>query len=224
MRKMNKKKPKAIVLFSGGLDSATLLYYVARDFNPVCLTFNYNQRHKKEINCAKEIARRLNVRLIVLDVPFPDIGSALLDKSQPIPTELSNSIPPTYVPGRNTVFIALAMSYAEVFGIEKIFIAVNAVDYSGYPDCRPEYIAEINKLSELATKTGAQGRPIKIEAPFVNMAKAEIIKLGFNLSVPYELTWSCYAGGDFPCGECDSCRLRRKGFEDAGKTDPLLSA
>ncbi len=216
-------KEKAIVLFSGGLDSTTLLYYVMEQYEPLCIAFNYGQRHNRELSSAREITQRLNLELLVLDIPFPDKGSALLDRGEKIPEQLTDFIPITYVPGRNTVFIALALSYAEAYSINKVFIAVNAIDYSGYPDCRPEYISKFNELVSIGTKTGVNGKAIEILAPFVHMTKADIIKLGMKLAVPYELTWSCYKGEDRPCGVCDSCRLRLKGFEDAGFTDPLFS-
>ncbi len=217
------EKLDAIVLLSGGLDSATLLYYVKRRFNPLALVFLYGQRHRKELNSALKIAKACRVKAKRVKVDFPEVGSALLDTRLKLPGRLSRKIPITYVPGRNIVFLSIALSYAEAYGIDKIFIGVNAIDYSGYPDCRPEFIRAFNRMVKLGTKAGVESRPVKIVAPFINLKKSEIIKIGVSLGVPYELTWSCYAGEEKPCGRCDSCRLRAKGFREAGVNDPLLS-
>ncbi len=217
------KKYSAIVLLSGGLDSSTLLYYVKRNYEVLALVFLYGQRHSRELKSALELAKRTGVDVKKVKIPFPEIGSALLDERLKLPTRLSKKIPITYVPGRNIVFLSLAVSYAEAYGIDKIFIGVNAIDYSGYPDCRPEFIRAFNRVIKVGTKQGVEGKQIKVLAPFINMSKADIIRVGLSLGVPYELTWSCYAGGDRPCGKCDSCRLRAKGFREAGVNDPLLS-
>ncbi len=216
------KKYSAIVLLSGGLDSSTLLYYVRRNYEVLALVFVYGQRHKRELQSALKVAKRAGVGVEKVHVEFPKVGSALLDHNLRLPQRLSKKIPITYVPARNLVFLSVALSYAEAYGIDKIFIGVNAIDYSGYPDCRPEFIRAFNEMVKVATKKGVEGNPIEVYAPFINMSKAEIIKIGISLGVPYELTWSCYAGGKRPCGKCDSCRLRAKGFREAGVDDPLL--
>ena len=218
------KRYSAIVLLSGGLDSSTLLYYVKRKHTPLGLIFLYGQRHKKEIRSAVSVARAAGVDVKKLRLPFPDVGSALLDESIPIPERLSKNIPATYVPARNIVFLSMALSFAEAYGIDKIFIGVNAIDYSGYPDCRPEFVEAFNHMIKVGTKKGVEGRGCEVLAPFIHMTKADIIRIGLSLGVPYELTWSCYKGGDVPCGTCDSCRLRAKGFKEAGVNDPLLSS
>ncbi len=217
------RRHSAIVLLSGGLDSSTLLYYVRRTYNVLALIFLYGQRHKRELRSALNVAKRAGVDVRKIRVPFPEIGSALLDKRLKLPTRLSKKIPITYVPARNIVFLSLGLAYAEAYGIEKVFIGINAIDYSGYPDCRPEFVRAFNRVIKVGTKRGVEGKPVKVLAPFINMSKAEIIRIGLSLGVPYELTWSCYAGGDAPCGKCDSCRLRAKGFREAGVDDPLLS-
>ncbi len=221
MAKINKNH-SAIVLLSGGLDSSTLLYYVKRQYRPLGLVFLYGQRHDREIRSALSIAKAAGVDVKKLRVPFPETGSALLDKSASIPTRLSKRIPPTYVPARNIVFLSLALSFAEAYGVDKIFIGVNAIDYSGYPDCRPEFVDAFNKVIQVGTKKGVEGKGVEVLTPFIHMTKAEIIKVGISLGVPYELTWSCYRGEDLPCGTCDSCRLRARGFKEAGINDPLL--
>ncbi len=223
--KKNNDTYSSIVLFSGGLDSATLLYYVRRKYpNPLAMVFLYGQRHKRELDSAMAVARRAGVKVKKVRVPFPEVGSALLQPELKLPSRLTNEIPITYVPARNIVFLSLALAYAEAYGIDKIFIGVNAIDYSGYPDCRPEFIRAFNRVIKVGTKAGVEGRPVKVMAPFVNLTKADIIRIGTSLGVPYELTWSCYAGGERPCGRCDSCRLRAKGFREAGIDDPLLSS
>ncbi len=215
----------SIVLLSGGLDSATLLYYVRRKFpEPLAMVFLYGQRHRRELDSALAVARKAGVKVKKVKVPFPEVGSALLQPELKLPSRLTNKIPITYVPARNIVFLSLALAYAEAYGIDKVFIGVNAIDYSGYPDCRPEFIRAFNRMIRVGTKAGVEGHPIKVIAPFVTLTKAEIIKIGTSLGVPYELTWSCYAGGERPCGRCDSCRLRAKGFREAGIDDPLLSS
>jgi 7-cyano-7-deazaguanine synthase len=205
---------KAVVLLSGGLDSATTLFY-AKDKGYQCfaLTFDYGQRHKKEIQAAKHIAKIAKIPQTILKIALPWKGSALLDEKASLPKnrstrKMSKEIPVTYVPARNTIFLSYALSYAEALGAEAIFIGANAIDYSGYPDCRPNFIKSFERTGKLGTKSGK----IRILAPLIKLTKAEIIKLGKKLGVPHEKTWSCYAGGQTPCGVCDSCLIRNKGF------------
>lgn len=218
---------KAVVLLSGGLDSTTTLYLAkARGFRCFCLIFNYGQRHKKEVSLAKTIAEKNLCRGIVLDIKLPWGGSALLDKDIPLPQnrkcpDIPKEIPPTYVPGRNTLFLSYALSFAESIGARDIFIGANAIDFSGYPDCRPAFFTAFNRLSTVATKAGVSNKRIKVHAPLLYKTKAGIIKLGMKLKVPFALTWSCYRGGKRPCGQCDSCILRQEGFRVAGTKDPL---
>jgi len=219
---------KAIVLVSGGLDSATTLYYAkSKGYDCKCLVFDYGQRHRREIESAKEIVRSAGFDYRVIKFNFPWKGSALLDRKIPLPLKNAlrkkgRGIPPTYVPARNMVFISFAVSYAEAIGAGAVFIGANAVDFSGYPDCRPGYYEVFNKLIARGTRSGLAKRKIRIFTPLIDMTKAEIIKLGKRLGVPYGSTWSCYAGGRRPCLECDSCIFRAKGFSEAGIKDPLL--
>ena len=213
----------AVILLSGGLDSATTLYVAKKSgFKCFCLVFDYGQRHKKEINCAKKIAQKSGCSYKILKIDLPWGGSALLDKKIKVPTAKGKNIPVTYVPARNTIFLSFALSYAEAIGADAIFIGANAVDFSGYPDCRPKYYTAFQKLGKIGTKKGVEGKSIKIFTPLINKTKAEIIKLGIKLGVPYRFTWSCYKGGRFPCGKCDSCIFRAKGFKEANLNDPLL--
>ncbi len=218
---------KAVVLLSGGLDSTTTLAIAINDgYDVYPITFRYGQRHNREIESAKKISEYYNLKLKIVDINLREIGGSALTDNIDVPKnrslgEISREIPVTYVPARNTIFLSIALGYAEVIDADRIYIGVNALDYSGYPDCRPEYIEEFNKLSKLATKRGVEGKPIEIVAPLIHMTKAEIIKKGMELNVPYELTWSCYEGGEKPCGKCDSCILRLKGFMEAGEMDPL---
>jgi len=207
---------KAVILLSGGLDSTTTLYYAkAKGFKCFCLLFDYGQRHKKELKAAVKLAKMNKCIYIVVKIALPWSKSALTDRKVKVPVEnkqIGKDIPVTYVPARNTIFLGFAASYAESIGAKKIFIGANALDYSGYPDCRPNYIKAYEKAVNLGTKSGVSGNKLKIETPLINLTKAEIIKLGIKLKVPYELTWSCYNGGKKPCGVCDSCLLREKGF------------
>ena len=220
---MNRRN--AIVLVSGGLDSATALA-VARDegFHCYALSLDYGQRHRAELQAAVQVADALGAtehRTMAVD--FAGIGgSALTDSRIPVPEQPTQGIPVTYVPARNTVFLALALGWAEVAGAGAIYIGVNAVDYSGYPDCRPEFVKAFQSLARLATKAGVEGAPIRIETPLIHLSKAEIIKLGTALGVDYSMTVSCYQADDQgrACGYCDSCRLRHAGFETAGIDDP----
>ncbi len=222
---------KAVVLLSGGLDSATTLYFAkAKGFQCYCLIFDYGQRHKKEIASAKKIAQRAGCAWQIIKLSLPWKGSSLLDKKLKIPEfsnstnsiNSSNSIPSTYVPARNIIFLSFALSCAEAIKASSIFIGANAIDYSGYPDCRPEFYRAFIRAVNLGTKAGVEGRGFSIFTPLIKMTKAGIIKLGTRLKVPYELTWSCYQGGRKPCGKCDSCNFRARGFQEAGYRDPLL--
>ena len=216
---------KAVVLLSGGLDSATALA-IALDQGYQCfvLSFDYGQRSLTELNAAKQIAQNMGVaEHRVIRLHLEDFGgSALTDHSIDVPEEETEDIPVTYVPARNTVFMSLALGWAEVLEADSIFIGVNAVDYSGYPDCRPEYIAAFENMANLATKRGVQGQPISIETPLIALTKEQIIQTGNELGVDYSLTVSCYQADDQgrACGHCDSCRLRTQGFVDAGIADP----
>lgn len=216
---------RAVVLLSGGLDSATALA-LARADGMEChaLTFDYGQRHRLELSCAARVAQSLGVRqhrVVQLDLTWMG-GSALTDSSFAVPIEASAGIPITYVPARNTIFLAIALGWAEVIGARCIYIGANAVDYSGYPDCRPAFMAAFQRLADLATRAGMEGKAIEIRAPLIHWTKAEIIKAGTRLSVDYALTLSCYqpAATGRPCGACDACRLRARGFADAGLADP----
>jgi 7-cyano-7-deazaguanine synthase len=220
--------PIAIVLLSGGLDSSTALA-VAKEkgFEVVSLTFDYGQKHKREIESAKKVARKMGVkRHIVVPLSFGEpLNSSLTFDSQEIPvrmnrSEVAGGIPSTYVPGRNIVFLSIASSIAESMGASSVFIAANAVDFSGYPDCTPEFIESFQKMLDVGTKAGKDGRTIRVEAPLLRMSKADIVREAVRLKVPLELTWSCYRGGAKACGKCDSCVLRLEGFRAAGVRDP----
>ncbi len=217
---------KGVVLLSGGLDSATVLYYAKnKGVVPYCLIFDYGQRHKKELSSARKLAEAAGCEYQIVRISLPWKGSSLLDRSMEIETREvvdSTVIPSTYVPARNIIFLSFAASYAEVISAEYIFIGANAIDYSGYPDCRPEFFKSYQQALKRGLKTGVQGKDIKVVAPLIRKSKGQIIKLGLKLGVPYELTWSCYKGDRYPCSKCDSCRLRAKGFEQAGVDDPLF--
>ena len=218
------KRPRAVVLLSGGLDSATCLAMAARQYDCYALSFAYGQRHSSELLAAARVASTLGAaehRVIRLDLGAIG-GSALTDNAIAVPEEATEGIPVTYVPARNTVFLAFALGYAEVVDAAAIVIGVNAVDYSGYPDCRPEYIDAFARLAALATKGGVEGHPVRIEAPLLHLTKSDIIQAGLELGVDYGLTVSCYQADDDgrACGKCDSCRLRTAGFLAAGVPDP----
>lgn len=218
---------KAVVLLSGGLDSATTLAMaIHQGYSCHALSFDYGQRHAAELNAARKVAQSMNViehKIINLDLTQIG-GSALTDKNIAIPETPSEGIPVTYVPARNTIFLSYALAWAEVLGINDIFIGVNAVDYSGYPDCRPEYINAFEIMARLATKSGVEGHPFRIHTPLINMSKAEIIRVGSELGVDYSLTVSCYQADEqgLACGACDSCRFRKEGFTAAGIQDPTI--
>ncbi len=222
---MSERQKKAVVLLSGGLDSATALA-IARDQGYAChaLSFDYGQRHSAELAAARRLAQTLGVvEHKVLSLDLGSIGgSALTDLAIDVPEQASEGIPVTYVPARNTVFLSLALGWAEVLGAMDIFIGVNAVDYSGYPDCRPEFIKAFENLANLATRAGVEGERFRIQAPLVHMSKAEIIRTGVALGLDYGLTLSCYQADEHgcACGQCDSCRLRAQGFAEAGVPDP----
>lgn len=216
---------KAVVLLSGGLDSATTLAIARSEgYACYCLSLDYGQRHGSELGAAQRIAETLGAhehRTIKLDLTAFG-GSALTDKKISVPTAPTGGIPITYVPARNTIMLSLALAWAEVLGSHDIFIGANAVDYSGYPDCRPEYLDAFEKMANLATKSAVEGNSMHIRAPLVALSKAEIIRRGIALGVDYRLTISCYQAGEngAACGSCDSCRLRHRGFISAGIPDP----
>ena len=221
---MNNPK-KAVVLVSGGLDSATTLA-LAQEQGYACyaMSFDYGQRHHCELEAARQVARQAGVvehKMIRINLDTIG-GSALTDRDIDVPVEAGEGIPVTYVPARNTVFLALALGWAEVLEAEAIFIGVNAVDYSGYPDCRPEFIAAFQAMANLATRAGVEGHPVRIETPLIEMSKADIIREGMRLGVDYALTVSCYDPDEEgrACGRCDACRLRAAGFRQAGIPDP----
>ncbi len=216
---------KAVVLLSGGLDSATTLAIAKRQgYTCYCLSLDYGQRHRAELTAAANIAQSLGAaehRVMQLDLAAFG-GSALTDTRLAVPTTPAAGIPITYVPARNTIMLSLALAWSEVLGARDIFIGVNAVDYSGYPDCRPDYIAAFEHLANLATKAGVEGAHLSLHTPLIQLSKADIIRQGLQLGVDYALTVSCYQADaqGRACGVCDSCRLRKKGFADAGHPDP----
>lgn len=227
------EKKKAVVLLSGGLDSATALAIARSEgFELYAISFRYGQRHEVEIESARRVAEAMGVeKHLIVDIDLRSIGGSALTSELEVPKarsveEMTREIPVTYVPARNTIFLSFALAWAEVIESEDIFIGVNAIDYSGYVDCRPEYIEAFERMAALATKAGVEGRlKLKIHTPLIRMTKAEIIKTGLRLGVDYSLTHSCYdpvAG--LACGRCDSCQLRLKGFREAGATDPLRYA
>jgi 7-cyano-7-deazaguanine synthase len=221
-------KPKAVVLLSGGLDSAVALYHASNKGHDChCLAFDYGQRHDKELAFAKAIAKAAGAKLTVMKLDLPWKGSSLLDKSMSIPYGRTagaikkSGVPTTYVPARNTLFLSAAASFAEAIEASSIFIGAHFEDSSGYPDCRKEYLEAFDKVVRLGTRAGREKR-LSLEYPLIGLTKSGIIKAGRKLGVPFELTWSCYKGGRKPCGECDSCVLRAKGFKEAGLKDPAI--
>ena len=228
---MTEQKPKAVVLLSGGLDSATVLAIAhGEKFNTYALSFSYGQRHAWELECARRVASALGAtehRIAAIDLRA--FGGSALTAEIEVPKgrseeEMASEIPITYVPARNTIFLSFALAWAEVLGASDIFIGVNAVDYSGYPDCRPEFIEGFERMANLATKAGVEGKQrLKIHTPLIALTKAQIIRRGIDLGVDYGLTSSCYDPSPVgePCGACDSCVLRQKGFRENGMSDPL---
>lgn len=220
----------AVVLLSGGMDSATVLAFACQHYQRVeCLTVVYGQRHIRELRSARRLAAFFDAtghRILRLPLA-PLLTSALTDRGRPLPRASKGrahvQIPATYVPARNTIFLSIALGYAESLGAKAILIGANAIDYSGYPDCRPEYFRAFEHLARLATRAGVErGWEFRIEAPLLRLSKADIVRLGERLQVPWEMTWSCYEGGRRPCGVCDSCVLRARGFREAGIRDPLI--
>lgn len=220
----------AVVLLSGGLDSSTVLAMAdAAGYSLYALSFRYGQRHSIELDAAARVGNSIGVRRhVVADIDLRVFGGSALTADIDVPkhasvAELGAEIPVTYVPARNTIFLSYALAYAEACGADDIFIGVNALDYSGYPDCRPEYVAAFEAMANLATKRGVQGNRLTIHAPLIEMTKSQIIAAGLELGVDYALTSSCYDPDDAgrPCGECDSCLLRRRGFAELGMSDPL---
>lgn len=220
---------KVVVLLSGGLDSSTVLYQAqAEGYECYALSFDYQQRHRRELEAAKAIAQSVAVqehRLVSFDLRQWG-GSALTDEALDLPehrsvAQMSETIPITYVPARNTIFLSFGLSYAEAIAAERVYVGVNALDYSGYPDCRPDYIEAMQRVFELGTKQGREGQAIKIVAPLINLKKTEIINLGNQLGVPWAKTWSCYTGDEVACGVCDSCKLRLTAFAELGLKDAL---
>jgi 7-cyano-7-deazaguanine synthase len=227
--KMTEEENKAVVLLSGGLDSAVTLALAKEEgFLLYPLSFDYGQRHVKELESAKRVTDHFGFsqhKIMKLDLNQIG-GSALTDPKIEVPEDrdgnnIGNDIPSTYVPARNTILLSMALSYAEVIRARVIFIGANALDYSGYPDCRPEFFTAFEEVAKLGTKVGVEGNPISIRYPLIRMSKAEIVKEGARLEVPFQLTWSCYKGGEKACGRCDSCILRLKGFSEAGLKDPI---
>jgi 7-cyano-7-deazaguanine synthase len=219
------------VLISGGLDSAVAATIAKCErYDLYALTFDYGQRNRaKELDAARKVGEALRAKEHkVLEVPLDAFGgSALTDKKVAVPkgrakAEIGDGIPSTYVPARNTVFLSMALAYAETVGADAIFIGAHAVDYSGYPDCRPEYFEKFNELVQLATKRTVEGSPIKVVAPLVGWSKAKIVETGNDLKAPMRHTWSCYEAGAHPCGRCDACQIRRDAFAQAGASDPAL--
>jgi len=220
---------KAVILLSGGLDSSTVLYQAKADnYECYAISFDYHQRHRRELESALLVAQAAGVvkhQIINFDLRLWG-SSALTDNTIPLPQErslasMAENIPVTYVPARNTIFLSFALGFAEAIAAELVYLGINALDYSGYPDCRPDYIQAMQEVFRLGTKQGREETPIKIVTPLINLKKTEIIQLGNQLGVPWELTWSCYAGNLKPCGVCDSCRLRLVAFAELGLKDPL---
>jgi 7-cyano-7-deazaguanine synthase len=219
---------RAVVLLSGGLDSSTVLALARRDgFEIHAMTFRYGQRHAVEIEAARRIASTARVAdHVVVDIDLRTFGGSALTSDTPVPkgnADVGGGIPITYVPARNTIFLSFALAWAEVLEAHEIHIGVNAIDYSGYPDCRPEYIAAYERMANLATRAGVEGGVLRIRTPLIDKSKSEIIRIGTSLGVDYSMTTSCYdpSADGTACGACDACRLRLKGFADAGLTDPI---
>lgn len=217
---------RAVALLSGGLDSTvTLAMALNEGIDATALSFRYGQRHTKELASAKKICEHYGIRHVVVDIDLSSFHSALTDKSIEVPSDrqgkLSDEIPITYVPARNIIFLSVAAGLCESLDADAIYIGANAVDYSGYPDCRPEFFESFRKMLSKGTKAGVEGRPIEIRTPILDFTKADIVRKGKELKAPLELSWSCYNGNEKACGHCDSCRLRLKGFEEAGYRDEI---
>lgn len=222
------EKPRAVVLLSGGLDSATAAAIAKSEgYEIYAISFDYGQRHARELDCARRIAESLGVAdHAIVEFDLRQWGGSALTDNMDVPldrdaSEMRAGVPVTYVPARNTIFLSFALGYAEVAKADTIVIGVNQLDYSGYPDCREEYLRAFERAANLGTKAGIQGRRFRIYAPLLHMTKAQIIERGIELGVDYSLTWSCYQGLEAPCGRCDSCLLRAEGFRRAGSPDPL---
>jgi 7-cyano-7-deazaguanine synthase len=228
---MKRKEQGAVILLSGGLDSSTTLAIAKQEgYETYALSFRYGQRHDREILAAQNVAKYFAVKKhIVLDIDLRSFGGSALTDDIPVPkerglVEISGDIPVTYVPARNTIFLSFALAWAEVLEAYDIFIGVNALDYSGYPDCRPEYIEAYEKMANLATKAGVEGKVFKVHTPLIKMTKAEIIRTGLGLGVDFSLTTTCYdpSSSGAACGTCDACILRLKGFQENGIADPII--
>ena len=222
--------PTAVVLLSGGMDSTTTAAIAQRHGFELCaLSFRYGQRHSIELEAARRVAEHLGIRRhVVLDIDLRAFGGSALTGDLAVPkdtpaSQIGERIPPTYVPARNTIFLSFALALAEVTGSRDIFIGANAMDYSGYPDCRPEYLQAFERMANLATKAGVEGRGVTIHAPLIALSKQEIVQQGISLGVDYSLTWTCYdpSPDGLACGHCEACQLRLKGFREAGAEDPL---
>jgi 7-cyano-7-deazaguanine synthase len=218
---------KAVVLLSGGLDSTTTLAQAIADGHEVvALSFRYGQRHSKELDSAANVAKYYGVRHVIVDIDLSMFRSALTNKDIEVPenrdeSQMGSDIPVTYVPARNIIMLSVAAGLCESVDADRIYIGANVIDYSGYPDCRPEFFYAFEKMINVGTKSGVEGHPIRIETPILQCSKADIVKLGKKLEAPLHLTWSCYEGGEKACGKCDSCQLRLKGFEEAGYKDEI---
>jgi 7-cyano-7-deazaguanine synthase len=222
---VHERPVKAVVLLSGGLDSTTVLAKALDDgCEVVALSFRYGQRHSRELDSAEAVAGHYGVRHVVVDIDLSMFRSALTDKGTRVPEnreKIGSDIPDTYVPARNIIMMSVAAGLCESIDADRIYIGANVVDYSGYPDCRPEFFEAFRRMLEVGTKAGTEGRSIRIETPILNMSKADIVRLGKTLGAPLSLTWSCYEGGKKACGRCDSCILRLKGFREAGYRDEI---
>jgi len=231
MQANSPEKPKAVVLLSGGLDSTTAAAIAKSEgYELYAVSFSYGQRHSKELDCARKVGESLGVvRHEIIEFDLRKWGGSALTDDLDVPLDrdkpdMSSEVPATYVPARNTIFLSFALGYAEVVGADTIIIGANQVDFSGYPDCREEYLQAFERMANLATKAAASdGRRFRVYAPLLHLTKVEIIKRGNDLGVDYSLTWSCYQGLDEPCGRCDSCILRSEGFRAAGVPDPLVT-
>ncbi|MEA3489733.1 MAG: 7-cyano-7-deazaguanine synthase QueC [Candidatus Omnitrophota bacterium] len=216
---------KAVVLLSGGVDSAVTLYVAKKNYDCSALIFDYGQKASKEIECAKRIAEGAGTPYRVLTIALPWKGSALLDESKSIPEGAASDngrIPETYVPGRNIIFLSFAVSFAEADQSEAVFIGAHQLDFSNYPDCRGEFFESFREVVRRGTRRGSEGLELKIETPLIDMRKKEIIETGHDLGVPFEHSWSCYRDNEIPCGVCESCLFRKHAFQEAGIKDPLL--